>query len=66
MVKGDILIGKSFHKIVYKLLVMTAVVVAGMKNVRAVNEHYFRGLIGYDADGDRVGFGTGKGVAEYL
>ena len=45
---------------------MTAVVVTGMKNVRAVNEHYFRGLVGYDADGDSIDFGTGKGLAKYF
>ena len=54
------------HKIEYQLLVEAAVVVAGVEDVRAVDEHDLGGLVCNDAHGHLVNFCAGECLAEDL
>jgi len=66
LVKENGLCGKVFHKVKDKLLVESAVVGAGVKNVLTVYKHYLAGLVSHHAYGQRLGFGTGKSLGKDL
>ena len=66
LMKKDRFHRKLLHHIEDQLLMEAAIIMAGVQDVRAINQHNFSRLIGYKADRKRARFRAGKFLRKNL